>query len=74
MVDQIRLIVIATGFDDTKQRLLQMARPTDQPVIPAMQVPSSPIFKKFPSQQPINQEPAHEEDPWDVPAFLRQKS
>lgn len=86
MVDQIRIIVIATGFDNTKQQLLRMTSPTPQPV---QQTQNSMTEQDKPqddqeSQDRQQQRPTRssssdlglppEEDPWDVPAFLRQKS
>lgn len=86
MVDQIRIIVIATGFDSTKQQLLQMSAPPQV-------VPQQPIHNQFRStilhsssqddqgnstqQTHANQQnngTQNDDDPWDVPAFLRQKN
>lgn len=77
LVDQIRIIVIATGFDDTKQRLIQMTRPAasaPRPTPPTPQPMLSP--QQFPTRGQVATDPAptSEDDPWDVPAFLRQKS
>ena len=83
LVDQIRIIVIATGFDDTKQRLIQMTRPaasaprpTPLSQQPIQQPPLAPHQQFQPRTQPVAQDPTptSEDDPWDVPAFLRQKS
>ncbi len=85
LVDQIRIIVIATGFDDTKQRLIQMTRPI--PVPPRQSQPQPQQPQQIPQQQPNHYAPpspafngntdapqTSDDDPWDVPAFLRQKS
>lgn len=75
LVDQIKIIVIATGFDETKQQLLQMASPQQQPQQLFSNAPSTPQTDDQ-QQQDDSAEPPKEEgdDPWDVPAFLRQKS
>lgn len=67
MVDQIKITVIATGFDETKQKLVSMTSPvqkqTDEESPKATNGESTPksTFED-------------EEDKWDVPAFLRQRS
>lgn len=80
MVDQIKITVIATGFDETRQRLRELsrdkqpapvvARPYSGPVgviseTPA-ETPPVPPEEKSPSQEEF-------EDEFDIPAFLRQK-
>ncbi|KKR50555.1 MAG: cell division protein FtsZ, cell division protein FtsZ [Microgenomates group bacterium GW2011_GWC1_41_8] len=74
MVDQIKIIVIATGFDETKQQLLQMASP--QQSQPLFTTATSSQSNDDQSQQDDTNEEEKEQgdDPWDVPAFLRQKS
>lgn len=90
LVDQIKITVIATGFDETKKRLRELTgkpavdtrygyprtgasfvRPA-QPVIPPIeqpvQQPPQPVF-----EQPQDETPP-EEDEFDIPAFLRQRS
>lgn len=81
MVDQIKVVVIATGFDETKQKLLQMTTPPPRPLItrqrytPPPQQDDQQGGSMFPpSGQSSNGDVPAEEDPWDVPAFLRQKS
>ncbi|OGG11265.1 cell division protein FtsZ [Candidatus Gottesmanbacteria bacterium RBG_13_45_10] len=90
LVDQVKITVIATGFDETKRRLREM---TGQPVFGAMgtvqaqKQPQQPLYgANVPSQTvPPNTPPASsppppadelppEEDEFDIPAFLRQKS
>lgn len=80
LVDQIRIIVIATGFDEERRKLIQM----NAPVVPIRRLQQQPQLQdqQFPRHQnPIGQSNNNhndkvnpDEDPWDVPAFLRQKS
>ncbi|OGG08683.1 hypothetical protein A2154_02075 [Candidatus Gottesmanbacteria bacterium RBG_16_43_7] len=88
IVDQIKITVIATGFDETKKRLREL---TGRPIYPrpAMiqnqqtQIPT-PIKGVSPTIQDQNQvdqadlPPAEdlppEEDEFDIPAFLRQRN
>ena len=93
LVDQIKITVIATGFDETKRRLRELSgRPVQdsrygapratsygKPVPPAPQ--AQPI-----TEQPVSHQPPQptfapredivppEEDEFDIPAFLRQRS
>lgn len=95
MVDQVKITVIATGFDETKKRLRELSgRPA-----PAMGAIAQPqVFGKSVTQYPSNSyqpqptqttvrppttapmppapgdELPPEEDEFDIPAFLRQKS
>jgi len=62
MVDQIKITVVATGFDETKRRLQDL---TTKVEVPEMQADTRPV-------QEINDETPPEEDKWDIPAFLRQ--
>ncbi|MBI4096933.1 MAG: cell division protein FtsZ [Candidatus Levybacteria bacterium] len=77
MRDQIRITVVATGFDNAKQRLQQFIPHTIE------RVETTQNYNTIPPQQqqqdPQNQptpppEPVKEEDEWDIPAFLRQKN
>lgn len=77
MRDQIRITVVATGFDNAKQRLQQFIPHTTE------RVETTQNYNTIPPQQqqqdPQNQptpppEPVKEEDEWDIPAFLRQKN
>ena len=58
--DQIRITVIATGFDESRRRLQDMVEKQEDTT----------------AQQPINQFTQTEEDEsvFDIPAFLRQKN
>ncbi|MBI3955805.1 cell division protein FtsZ [Candidatus Gottesmanbacteria bacterium] len=76
LVDQIRITVIATGFDETKRRLRELSgRPA-----PAMGQPAftRPLTTVVPVPQAASPFPADdlppEEDEFDIPAFLRQRS
>ena len=76
MTDQMRITVVATGFDSTKQTLSNFmpnrryevsdederpqSQPQPQPSIPQNNSNDKPVEK--------------EEDEWDIPAFLRQKN
>ena len=75
MVDQVRITVIATGFDETRRTLQGLTRPfiqtqrsqeeeNNQPVTvePGQKPPSPPVSDELPA----------EEDQWAIPAFLRQ--
>lgn len=63
MVDQIKITVIATGFDETKKRLKELS------------IKAETVAKKedtSTSSQFVQNETIGEEDEWDIPAFLRQ--
>jgi cell division protein FtsZ len=83
MHDQIRITVVATGFDQTKQRLQQFV--IQQPTPKVMTTPltsATPLQNEEPSQPDVTQAPIEEqpkkdeaqEDDWDIPAFLRQRN
>ncbi len=97
MVDQVKITVIATGFDETKRRLRELSgRPA--PAMGAIVQPGPSVFGKSVTQYPAgNYQPQPtqtsmksspmvtnsstpvdelppEEDEFDIPAFLRQKS
>jgi cell division protein FtsZ len=84
LVDQVKITVIATGFDETKRRLRELSgRPsysTIQQPVPSQQVPQQPPVQSAQPQQVPQQPPVPsdelppEEDEFDIPAFLRQKS
>lgn len=94
LVDQIKITVIATGFDETKKRLRELSgrppmenrygapRPSSmysKPIQPSQQQPS-PVHEppQHNSPQPMFNPPVEdvppEEDEFDIPAFLRQRS
>ncbi len=70
MHDQIKITVIATGFDTTRQTLKEFMTPTVNKVMeqnqPKVNEPEPPL----PPEPPIEEE----DDTWDIPAFLRQKN
>lgn len=75
MHDQLKITVVATGFDQLKQRMQSFVSPSvkteEKPIHhqPQYQPQSSP-------QQPVPEHKVEEkeEDVWDIPAFLRQKN
>ena len=83
MHDQIRITVVATGFDQTKQRLQQFVidQPTlkqADPITNANTTPQVPTtqqgsvnLNENPNQNKKEDKP---EDDWDIPAFLRQRN
>jgi len=78
MHDQIRLTVVATGFDQNKQQLQQFVS-TPQPIQPREEerpaVPQNQPFVSNPSSNtPTPETKKEEEDEWDIPAFLRQRN
>lgn len=83
MHDQIRITVVATGFDQTKQRLQQfvitqpMQKQAD-PITSAGTTPPVPQTQQGNTQPNVNEEKKQKEekpeDDWDIPAFLRQRN
>lgn len=97
LVDQIKITVIATGFDETKKRLRELSGRGRQPGLPmgvSAGAVGQPAFTRpltasssqhpggsstvVPVSQTTNPFPADdlppEEDEFDIPAFLRQRS
>jgi len=81
MVDQIKITVIATGFDETKRRLQELSsrapqqmRSTFQQPSPFQQVIQGGVNETPSPSIPTPQEVPPEEDEFDIPAFLRQKN
>lgn len=65
MHDQIKITVIATGFDQTKQRLKEFVAPSQSPKAEEKQtLPGAP-------ETPADDK---DEDLWDIPAFLRHRN
>lgn len=77
MHDQIRITVVATGFDQTKQRLQQFIIHQPEPQInptPQTAVENTPqIQQQEPQEQPVKKD-ENPEDEWDIPAFLRHRN
>lgn len=72
MVDQIKIIVIATGFDEARVRLARMVKPVKK-VVPegiVSEVPEEKEAEKKPPKELPPEEDFGEE--FDIPAFLRQ--
>lgn len=71
MKDQVKITVVATGFDESRKRLQQM-------VSPLQQEETRTEDNRFqPQQQTVTQEPEkekEEENIFDIPAFLRQRN
>lgn len=88
MHDQIKITVVATGFNQTKQTLSQFIPQTrgrfEEPVKPVSQPLPNPMINtgsnmnsNIQNNQPeeqVEKEEKKEEDVWDIPAFLRQKN
>jgi cell division protein FtsZ len=64
MVDQVKITVVATGFDETKRRLMDL---TEKPEI-SVSTSSDENQVQKPDYQPAN-----EDDEWEIPAFIRQR-
>lgn len=62
MVDQVKITVIATGFDETKKRLKELSGKMEKPSIKGNEEIKGPLSEEYPG----------ETDEWDIPAFLRQ--
>ncbi|MFH0863654.1 MAG: cell division protein FtsZ [Candidatus Gottesmanbacteria bacterium] len=77
MVDQVKIAVIATGFDETKMKLREFVTPV-APQSQPIQQQAQPVNNNGndknnpPPTQPTNNETPPEQDEWDIPAFLRQ--
>lgn len=80
MRDQLKITVIATGFDSSRQTLKEFVNPGGMNVSqPSSQMnqsssnqePSNPV-QTPPPQEKIDEDTG--EDVWDIPAFLRQKN
>ncbi len=92
LVDQIKITVIATGFDETKKRLRELTgKPSVQqdsryayprgggaPFVRQQPAQDDESVRKPPAPQPVfsphEDEVPPEEDEFDIPAFLRQRS
>jgi cell division protein FtsZ len=89
LVDQVKITVIATGFDETKRRLRELTgRPVQvhQPsysqaggtgtFVNPIQTSGNPAVSPATQTPPTatSDELPPEEDEFDIPAFLRQKS
>ncbi len=77
MHDQMKITVIATGFDSTRQTLKEFMTPTINRVMEQSQQPSQSGQPKInepeppiPTEAPVEEE----DDTWDIPAFLRNRN
>jgi len=73
MHDQIKITVIATGFDATRQTLKEFMAPTtvSKVIENGQRASQAPAEPPLPTEEPAQEE---ENDTWDIPAFLRQKN
>jgi len=73
MHDQLKITVIATGFDSTRQTLKEFMTPTINRVMEQSQQSQPKINEPEP---PVPQEAPREDedDTWDIPAFLRNRN
>jgi cell division protein FtsZ len=77
MHDQMKITVIATGFDSTRQTLKEFMTPTINRVMeqsqqsqsnqPKINEPEPPV----PTEAPVEDQ---DDDSWDIPAFLRNRN
>jgi len=82
MVDQVKITVIATGFDETKRKLQELSNRQPayqrqtfaQPFLNIRQGDAGITHKPSPMLTPVDDVPPAEEDEFDIPAFLRQKN
>lgn len=70
MADQIKITVIATGFDETRKRMKEFVAPTPIDVSKSANAHNT-HSSQHQSEAQTQEEPA-EHDEWDIPAFLRQ--
>jgi cell division protein FtsZ len=73
MHDQMKITVIATGFDSTRQTLKEFMTPTINRVMEQSQQPN-PVNNIQEPPAPTEPPVEEEDDTWDIPAFLRQKN
>ncbi|MDZ4227714.1 MAG: cell division protein FtsZ [Candidatus Levybacteria bacterium] len=71
MRDQLKIAVIATGFDHTRQTLKEFVRPIINNVQRKEEVAKE--TPQVPGPQEIPQDD-NSDDAWDIPAFLRQRN
>lgn len=76
MHDQIRITVVATGFDQNKQKMQQFILPHQEPPQPQPQPVQQPPVSASTNNLPIPpvKKDEKDEDEWDIPAFLRQRN
>lgn len=64
MVDQVKITVIATGFDEAKRRLRDLSNKIDTTANMSDQMANT--------NTPANNNVSEEDDQWEIPAYLRQ--
>lgn len=64
MVDQVKITVIATGFDEAKKKLQELSGP--------MESPEKKEDLSIKGNLPQSNDTVPEDEKWDIPAFLRQ--
>lgn len=76
LVDQVKITVIATGFDETKRRLRELSgRPSPGAMPQQPTITPTPVSAGTPPiPPPASDDLPPEEDEFDIPAFLRQRS
>ncbi len=83
MHDQIKITVVATGFDESRRRLKEFvsASPAyagtsyeEKPSIPTPTSMNQPISQPAQQQETPKEKKEEEEDFFDIPAFLRQRN
>ena len=77
MHDQIKITVVATGFDSTRQVLKEFVSPLVENESLQIKTQPQPQGQQMPGANSNIQQPQEEEDQddtWDIPAFLRQKN
>jgi len=70
MHDQMKITVIATGFDSTRQTLKEFMTPTINRVMEQSQSKVTEPEPPVPTEAPVEEE----DDAWDIPAFLRNRN
>ena len=78
MVDQMKITVIATGFDETRVRLSNLVNRNRQPnqmsgLVSEKRSIVEPVEPEDNSSQDDNLDHKVDHDNWDIPAFLRQR-
>lgn len=71
LIDQVKVTVVATGFDESRRRYAQMQMPQPQIPHPQEEVGAETLQTESPTTEPQAEE-SYEENEIDVPTFLRQ--
>lgn len=82
MKDQMKITVIATGFNNAKQRLKEFVSPLERPTpsVTTQSIPSTPPNTGLPSMPSLQSTPKDvsemddDDDVFEIPAFLRQRN